>query len=75
VGTLVTEIKTKSNPKKEWSCNLHMGTHPTQLSDQRGWGGEKSDYKNEMDWMRRPVEEWPIQKMVNPPPMEECWLF
>jgi hypothetical protein len=38
VGTLVTEIKTKSNPKKEWSCNLHMGTHPTQRSDQRGWG-------------------------------------
>ncbi len=34
--------------------------------------GEESEYQNGMKWMRRPVEEWPVKKTVNPPPMEEC---
>jgi hypothetical protein len=30
--------------------------------------GEESEYQNGMKWMRRPVEEWPVKKTVNPPP-------
>jgi hypothetical protein len=75
VGTRVSEIKTKSSPEEEWywvptDCNLaNMGTRPTVQPDEMG---EDSDYQNGMEWMRRLEVEWPVKKMVTPPPVEEC---
>jgi len=78
VGTRVSEIKSKSDPEKEWfwvetSRNLaDMGTRkavkPADL-------GEESEYQNGMEWMCRPEREWGWGKYVNvdagPVPAEE----
>ncbi len=71
IGHRVSKIKTKSSPEEEWywvptDCNLDdMGTRPTVQPEEMG---EDSDYQNGIEWMRRPVEEWPVKKTVTPPP-------
>jgi len=78
VGTRVSEIKSKSDPEKEWfwletSRNLaDMGTRKAVKPAEMGEG---SDYQDGMEWMRRPEEEWGWGKYVNvkagPVPAEE----
>jgi hypothetical protein len=46
-----------------------MGRRPTVQPDEVVEG---SDYQNGIEWMRSPVEEWPVKKTVTPPPVEEC---
>jgi hypothetical protein len=78
VGTWDSEIKSKSDPEKEWFWletlrNLaDMGTRKAvKLADM----GEETENQNGMEWMNKPESEWGWGKYVNieagPIPAEE----
>jgi hypothetical protein len=75
VGTMVSEIRTKSDPETEWfwipgELNIaDMGLRPTMLPEDMGPG---TPYQEGLPWMREPPEAWPTKKTFTPPPPEEC---
>jgi hypothetical protein len=75
VGTWVSEIKTKSDPEKEWfwipgEQNIaDMGTRPTRVPRDMGPG---TPYQEGLPWMKEPPEVWPTKETFMPPPPEEC---
>ena len=74
VGTRVSEIRSKSDAKTEWSWiptdkNLaDLGTRAAVVPDDLS---AESDYQNGMDWMRDAEETWPTEFKKGPVPEEE----
>lgn len=74
VGTRVGEIKSKSDPEKEWywvptDCNLaDMGTRSNVKPEDIAPG---SDYQDGMQWMRGELESWPVSQTPGKAPDEE----
>jgi hypothetical protein len=74
VGNRVSEIKTKSDVKTEWSwipTDKNLADMGTRSNVSVADIGEGSEYQEGMSWMRRPEEEWPAKMKVTPPPKEE----
>ena len=74
VGTRVGEIKSKSNPEKEWywvptDCNLaDMGTRSNVKPEDIVSG---SDYQEGMEWMKGEQKSWPVSQTPGRAPEEE----